>query len=222
MAIVAGIAAVAGLAYSAYSNNKKNKSEAKMGAIADQQAQIGADQYSDYQRLYAPREQQMLNDAFDKRRTPAAEAARAAAAATNAGDTAAAIGLRNARKQGINPSSPAYADIQRETQAGRQGLIASAKTIGRRDADEINFNRQNALLADGKGLVTNSVSANNSSFNMLDGLASLRSQRDAATGQLAGQAVGYIGSGLSDYLKKGVPDNGDAALKNWTPFYKAG
>lgn len=196
-------AAVVGAGATLYSSNQSQKSQDKQTAIAEQQAQIGSDQYGTYQSLYAPREKELLNSVFDQSKTPAAEAARAGAEASSAADNAEQITLRNARRSGVNINSPAYASLTRDNQANRAGLISAAKTYGRRYADETNFNRQSSALDRGRNLVSNATSANSSASNMYGELASAQSSNDSARGALYGQTAGYIGSALKGYLNNG-------------------
>lgn len=198
---IAGIVALVGAGVSAYSSHQKDKALEQGEAIANRQAGIGAEDRATYTQLYAPRERQLLDSAFDASRTPAAEAARAGAEASKAADVSESITLRNARRSGININSPALASLTRRSQTERAGLVAAAKTYGRRYADDVNFSRQSAALDRGRNLTSNAMAANQSAAGLLSAVSGIRSQRDAAEGELYGQATGYIGAGLSDYLK---------------------
>lgn len=210
MAWVTGLVA----AYSAYSASQQDSGGGASEALANQQAAIGAEDRATYKRLYAPREEQFLNSVFDSAKSPAAEAARAGAEASAAADNAEQITLRNARRSGININSPAMASLTRRTQADRAGSLASAKTYGRRYADDVNFTRQSSALGMGRNLTSNAISANASAFDMYSTLDSAKASRDAAKGDLYGQAAGYIGSGLQDYLKGRKKENPYLAENN--------
>lgn len=198
MAWIAGIVALVGAGVSAY---QQDKAADQQEELANRQSNIGIEDRATYNRLYAPREEQLLNSVFDSGKSPAAEAARAGAEASAAADTAEQVGLRNARRSGVNINSPAFAALNRKSQADRAGLVSSAKTYGRRYADDVNFTRQSAALNMGRNLTSNAITANNASAALYQGLSALNSERDATTGQLLGQAAGYIGTGLSDYLR---------------------
>jgi hypothetical protein len=204
------ITAIVAIGGAVANKQKQNSANKKATLIANKQQQIGDDQYNQYSSIVAPRYKQLVAEAFDQSKTPTAEAARAGAQATATADNAEQITLRNARKAGINTSSPAFAGINRENQAARMGLISGAKTYARRTAAETNLANQSALVNQGQGMLTNAVAANNSAYNMQSELAAQKSSQDIAQGQLYGQAAGYLGGALKGYLTKTPATTGNA------------
>lgn len=190
---MAWVSAIVGLvgAYAA-SESSPGSATGSQGSLADLQKRIGSDQYQRYQQIYAPRERQLLDTVFDQSTSPNAEAARAGADAEQAANVAEQGSLRNARRLGINPSSPAFAALERDNQANRAGLIASAKTYGRRNAVDSNFQKQMGALGLGRNLATESGNLNSSAFNMYGTLAANEAAQDASKGQIYGQAAGYL------------------------------
>lgn len=197
---MAWVTAIVGLvgAYEA-SQSKPDASQNNQTGLANLQQKIGQNQWDQYQQVVQPRTTQFINNAFDESLSPSSEAARAGAEAAQAADTSAAVADRNARRLGINPSSPAYAAIQRQDQADRAGLISSASTYGRRYARQTNFNDQLAALGLGSNLVTNAGNLNSSAFNMNNTLTNLQANQDAQKGSLYGNAAGSLADAIKQW-----------------------
>lgn len=216
MAIATGLGLLVS-AYGVYSNGKRNSS-----AAGDRASGMSEDQWETYKNDYLPRQKELLSRAFSQRTSPEAMAARAGVEANQAADNAAEITTRTARKAGINTASPAYADLLLKQQQNRAGLVANAKTGGRLTADQINFNRQTAALGLGQNLpglaAQNNATAGNIEMqnNMLD------RQDDMASGQLYGTTAAYLGSGLSDYLRRPKTAGSGVASGAGTGTYMAG
>ncbi len=182
----------------AASQDKGSSAQNSQQGLADLQGRIGSDQYQRYQQIFAPREAQLANTVFDQGTTPAAEAARAGAEADQAATVAEQGSLRNARRLGINPSSPAFDALENSNQANRAGLVASAKTYGRRYANDSNFQKQMGVLSLGRGLPATAGSLNASAFGMYGDINAQNQARDAAAGKLYGNAAGS----LTDAIKQ--------------------
>lgn len=206
MAWIAGL--VAG-GISIYSAIKANKSGSPTDTrISQQQEMMAADQYGQYKSVYQPRETQLVNQVFDQSLSPAAEAARAGADARKSSDVTEAESLRNARRMGVNPSSPMYSSLTRDNQAQEAGLESAARTFGRKNAIQTNINNEARVLGMGSDLVNSTQRLQDSAARLQDQSDNLASARSAAAGQAMGQGVGKIVSGLFGAYKTPTPSSG--------------
>jgi hypothetical protein len=184
-------------AYSASQAGKGGSPSPETERIANAKEKRSQEIYDRYKQVYEPREDQLVNQVFDQSRTPAAEAARSGAEARASIDNSEQIGLRNARRAGIKPSSPAFESISRRQQATDAGLEAAARTGGRRYANETNTSQQIAALNMGKGLPQESDSLDSSAANLYGYNNELSMVRSNAAGQLYGRAAAQLGDLVS-------------------------
>lgn len=193
---MAWVTALVGLvgAYAASQGNDGSNTS-RVGGTAEQRS---GELWNSYRQNVMPRQRQVLDQAFDQGLSPTAEAGRAGAEAQQTANNENAITLRNAGRAGINVQSPAYLGIMRDQQAKDTGLVAAARTAGRRYATQTNLNNEMNAVSMGNSLLGGA----NTNLGLGAELAPKVDAFNAGKAANEGEAYGSAVAGLSNAVKK--------------------
>ncbi len=182
----------------------------------DERSQMLFDQY---QQTWAPRERELLEEAFNEPLTPDNEEAKATADVRSALESARGMSERNLRRHGVNPASGAFAGLDRMRNLEGAKIESGARTRARQGVEDRNFARKSSVVGLGRGLPTAASSFAGQAGAGYAGAAGLAAGRADASNRLAqhaganygaalGDAVGTLADTVSDWWKNRKPAAG--------------
>jgi hypothetical protein len=185
-------------------------------ALAQQQEERASTLFDRYMEQYAPREEALLSEAFDRQISPAQAEARATTDVRSSLETARQMGDRNLRRYGVNPNSGTYVGLDRMRELGGAKIEAGARTRAREGVRDKNFARQAAVVGLGRNLPVSAAGFAAQAGAGYAGSASLAAARAGRAedlaytagsnyGQALGDAVGTIAGGIEDWWKNRNP-----------------
>ena len=166
--------------------------------LAEQAGERSDVLFKRYMDVYAPREEQLLGEAFDRPIDPAAEEARATTDVRSSLATAREMGDRNQRRLGVNPNSGAYVGLDRARGVGEAKVEAGARTRARSGVRDLNFARQSSIIGLGRNLPVTSAGFAGQAAAGMSGVSNLASYRSASSQRAAGEAGEQFGGSLVD------------------------
>lgn len=169
--------------------------------LAEKQDERSGQLFDQYMELYAPREEELLSEAFDRPISPAAAEARATTDVRSSLETAREMGDRNMRRLGVNPNSGAYVGLDRARELGGAKIEAGARTRARESTRDLNFGRQASVVGMGRGLPITAAGYSGQATAGFAGAASLAEARAADSNALAQQAGAGYGNALGDFVQ---------------------
>lgn len=129
----------------------------KMAALAEEQAARSRELWNIYKTSYLPGELAWAKQTFAG--IPVQQEVNWATNDVNtAYDKAGRVQARNMQSMGINPSSPAYQANAADVAQARAAAEAGARTTARRKVNDVNWNRRESAVVQGRNLMSPSIS----------------------------------------------------------------
>lgn len=206
----------AGLALFGASQSKKagkaaGKDRARELELQDRQLQISESQearaaelYGDYRRVYQPREEALVSEAFDRQISPGRAEAMATKDVRSSLSNARSMSTRRLRRLGVNPASGRYRGIERQTSLDEAAIEAGARTSARDRTRGENFERQSSVLQMGRGLPATAGALSGSASAGVGRVASLAGARARSSEGLAYDTGVGTGRALGEAIDAGV------------------
>lgn len=180
--------------------------------LAETQDERSGQLFDQYQEQYAPREEQLLDEVFDRPISPADAEARATTDVRSSLETARQMGDRNLRRSGVNPNSGTYVGLERLRNLTGAKIEAGARTRAREGVRDQNFGRQTAIVGLGRNLPVSAAGFASQAQQGVGGAAQMAGLRSAGSqaqaydagagyGQALGDVAGTLGGIVGDWWK---------------------
>lgn len=201
-AIVGAVGLVAGLAGDDNGAQGANDASAQNSR---QSAQISGEQWDYYKQHYQPLESKTIADANNVGNPAEQEAAasRAAATVAQAKDAEIANAKRQQMSFGVRPSSDAAIAMDRNSQADKAAMTATAGNDARENAKWMGRQYRQNVVNSGKGIPGQAISGLNSAAGTQMNIGTNAFNRSQTMAQNAGYAAAPFVKSATDWFNKG-------------------
>lgn len=193
---------------------RKDKKEAEQRADVDRSRELALEErnvkiaeaqdaragtlFEHYTDTFLPREQGMVDEAFDRVISPARAEARATKDVRSAFDTQRGSTTRRLRSLGVDPTSGSYVGVDRASSLAEAEAEAGQRTAAREGVRDKNFARQMDVLQLGRGLPGTAGNLSAVASGTLSDASRVASARAAGSDAMAGEAGFNYGQAITE------------------------